>query len=166
MSLVPHLCDDLVFFGRLGHGPHLADGARERLLAVHVLAGFHRQDRGGGMGVVGRRDRDGIDPLRFLVEHLAEVFIALRLGVGRVGVGRAHVVHVAQGVDVLDAHAAHVLAAPPADADARDVERVARRANPSPEDVPRHDGEGEAGADVADECPSRDAFACHSLRPL
>src|SRR5205823_5243234 len=85
----------------------------------------------------------------------------------REGLRRLVLVHVAQRVDVRPGlrHAAHVVRPHPADADAGDVDRVAGRANPAPEHVPRYDRESDAGADVADECPSRDALACHSLRP-
>src|SRR2546426_9171565 len=63
-------------------------------------------------------------------------------------------------------------ASPPADADASDVERVARRPEPAPQHVPGHDGERDGRAGVADERASRDALACHDgsllsrLRPV
>ena len=52
----------------------LTDVVRERLLAVHVLAGLHREDRDERVQVVGRGDEDGVDRL-FLLEHDPEVFV-------------------------------------------------------------------------------------------
>ena len=49
---------------------------RQRLLAVDVLAGADRGQRGHGVDVVGRADGDGVDVLRFLVEHDAEILVA------------------------------------------------------------------------------------------
>src|SRR5262249_30297058 len=46
---------------------------RERLLAIHVLLQLHRHDAGRSMRVVRGADRDGVDLLAHLVEHLAEV---------------------------------------------------------------------------------------------
>jgi hypothetical protein len=42
---------------------------RQRLLAVHILADFHRLDRHLGVPVIGRRDEDGVDVL--VVDDLA-----------------------------------------------------------------------------------------------
>src|SRR6266702_1444978 len=99
--------------------------------------------------------------LRLTVEHLPKVLVPFRLGIFPEGLAGAHSVHVAQGVDVLRRDALHVVASPPAHANAGDVQRVARRAKPAAEHVARHDGEGDGRADVADEVPSRDALACH-----
>src|SRR5205823_12151105 len=109
--------------------------------------------------------RHRVDVLRLLVEHLAVILEPLRLGVGLERVFGALPIHVAQRVNVLPLPAAHVVAAHASHADAGDVELVARRAVAAPQHVPGHDGEGHAGAHVADEFPSRDAFACHDCDP-
>ena len=62
----------------------LTDVVRERLLAVDVLAGLHREDRDVRVQVVGRGDEDGVDGL-FLLEHDPEVFVHRALVVGRLG---------------------------------------------------------------------------------
>lgn len=81
MALVPHLGDDPKFF----FGPHqdfrFLEGAGEGLLDVDVLAERHRLNGGGEVGVVGGADRDGIDVLTHLIEHLAEIMEALGIGV-------------------------------------------------------------------------------------
>src|SRR2546422_9499858 len=102
-----------------------------------------------------------VDALGLALEQLPKVLVAFRPGVLRVGLGGGRVVHVAQRVDVLRGDPLDVFAPPPADADASDVERVARRPEPAPQHVPGHDGEGEGRAGVADERASRDALACH-----
>ena len=68
---VPHLGDALVLLGRGHHGPPLGDPVRQRLLAVHVLAGLAGHDRGDRVPVVGRGDDDRVDVLA--IEELAEV---------------------------------------------------------------------------------------------
>ena len=66
--------------GHLGHQPGLVDRVRQRLLAEAVLAHPHGHQRGRGVGVVGRADGHRVDALAHLVEHLAEVGVALGLG--------------------------------------------------------------------------------------
>ena len=70
-ALVAHLRADAVL-RRLGpHQVGLVHVVRQRLLAVDVLAGSHRQDAGQGVGVVRRADGDGVDVLeqRSVVEE-------------------------------------------------------------------------------------------------
>ncbi len=77
-----------------------------------------------GVGVVGRADDDGVD-VALLLQHLAEVGVALGVGEVLVGAGRALVVDVAQGDDVLGAgDGPQVAAALAAGADDGDVEPV------------------------------------------
>src|SRR5438093_1254648 len=147
-------------YADLPHGP------REGLLDVGVLACFHGEQAGRRVRVIGRGNRDRVDALRLLVEHLAVVAEALRLGVALKGVLGDFPVDVAQRVDVLALHALHVVAAHAADADASDVEPIARRPESAPQDVARHDGECHTGADIADEFPSRDALAWHDVTLL
>src|SRR5262249_8986938 len=61
--LAAGLEDAVVLAGRLDHGAGLADGQRQRLLAVDVLAGLARLDSRDGVPVVRRGDDDGVDVL-------------------------------------------------------------------------------------------------------
>ena len=100
MPLVSHLGGDAGGTRGLGQLAAFVQRVRQRLLAVHVLARADRRHRRDGVDVVGRADRDGVDAARFLVEHLAEIFVAPRLGKGLKRAGCALVVDVAQGDDV------------------------------------------------------------------
>src|SRR5262245_48567102 len=73
---------------------------RERLLAVHMLARVNARHRSDCVNMVGRADRYGIDLLAFLVEHLAEVFVSLRLRVRCECAGRPNLIHVAERDDI------------------------------------------------------------------
>ncbi len=78
-ALVAHLRNDLLLDRGLTHDPRLVDRARQRLLAIDVLAQLHGRHRGHGMGVVGRGDQDRVDLAVHFVEHLAEIDVALGL---------------------------------------------------------------------------------------
>src|SRR5262245_8709407 len=54
----------------------------KRLLAIHVFLEPHGGDAGDGVAVIRGRHGDRVDLLADLVEHLAEVRVNLRLGVG------------------------------------------------------------------------------------
>jgi len=80
VALVAHLCGDLVF--RSG-GAKLAgfpDGTDERFLHVDVLAALHAPDRRSGVHVVRDGDDNRVNIICFLVEHLPEVAVAMRVG--------------------------------------------------------------------------------------
>ena len=140
VALVAHLGDDLGLLGGLGQEPGFLDGVGQGLLDIDVLAqldGGHGDD---GVVVVGGRHGDGVDAL-FLFQHPPEIPVLGRLvvhgllvglePVGAEEVGQHLVVDVAEGDDVLRAHAARVRKAHAADADAADVEGVARRLSSS-----------------------------------
>src|SRR5439155_13342936 len=140
----------------------------ERLLDTRVLTQFHGHHAGDGVRVVGRRDGDGVDVLPFFLEHHPKVFEAFGLWERHERLRRLVLVHVAQRVNVRPGfrHALHVVRSHAAHADAGDVDGVAgRRASP-PEHVRGHDGERHTGPHVADELPSRDAFASHDATLL
>ena len=93
---------------RVDHGPRLADGQRDGFLAVDVLAGLGRHDRGQGVPAVAGCDKDGVDV--FAGQENAEVVACLTapiraggalLGVSRLdgglGMFAAPPVHVADG---------------------------------------------------------------------
>src|SRR5207302_11447971 len=105
---------------------------------------------------------DGVDVLRLLLEQHAKILEAFGFGEGGERLCGLVLVHVAQRVDVLRLpHALHVVRAHPAHADTGDVELVAWSAVPPAQDVAGDDGERDAGAHVADEFPSGDAFSSH-----
>src|SRR6266581_883900 len=164
VPLIPHLGSDLGLARGLHQLAHLPQRTRQRLLDARVLAQLHRHHPGHRVHVIGRRDGDGVDVLRFLLEHHTKIFEAFGFGEGGEGLRGLVLVHVAQRVDVLRLpHALHVVRAHPAHTDAGDVELVARGRETTTQHVPRYDGEGDAGAHVADELTSRDAFACHDV---
>ena len=72
--MVAHLRRDPGLLRDAGDEARLTDVVGERLLAVDVLAGLHRQDRDVRVQVVGRGDEDGVDGL-LLLEHDPEVFV-------------------------------------------------------------------------------------------
>src|SRR2546428_466220 len=157
VPLIPHLGSDLGLARGLHQLAHLPQRTRQRLLDARVLAQLHRHHPGHRVHVIGRRDGDGVDVLRFLLEHHTKIFEAFGFGAGGEGLRGLVLVHVAQRVDVLRLpHALHVVRAHPAHTDAGDVELVARGRETTTQHVPRYDGEGDAGAHVADERASRD----------
>ena len=99
----------------------------ENLAKPDRLVGIYDSAR-AGMNVIGGTDRDRVDVLRCLVEHLAEVLVPPRLGERLVGAGGALVVHVAQGDDVgAEPGEGGDVAAPHAPgADARQVDALTR----------------------------------------
>src|SRR5262249_40371264 len=99
-ALVAHLRGDLVLAGELRQAASLPDGVGQRLLGEAVLAPLHGHARNDGVGVVRRAHRDRLDGVAQLVEHAAEVVVALRPGVELAALGQGVVVDVAQGDDV------------------------------------------------------------------
>ncbi len=140
-ALVAHLGGDLGLAGRLPEGPCLEHGPRQRLLAVDVLAQLDRHHAHDRVNVVGCAHDDRVDAL-FLLEHDAKVLVLPGLGVSPERVPGVVPVDVAQSDDVLAADVVQVAGPLPPDADAGNVELVARRriAHPA-QDVPGHDRE-------------------------
>ena len=128
-ALVAHLGGHLRLPGRLGHRPRLVNRARQRFLAVHVLAVLEGRHRHHGVEVIGRGDHHCIDAL-FLLEHHPEIAVVPGLGIFFERVGGIVPVHVAQRDDVLAAHVAQVVRALSADANAGQVQLLVRR-NPA-----------------------------------
>ena len=163
VALVTHLCGYSRGPGDFGHLAHLPNRAGQRLLAVDGLAQLHRHDRGHGMRVIGRGHDHRIDVGRILLEHFAEIFETLSLGESVERTLRAFPIDVAQRIDILVAHTAHVGAASAPNADARDIERITRRAvSAAAQHMPRHDRECQPGRrGVTDEFASRDLLRGH-----
>jgi hypothetical protein len=81
-ALVTHLCRYARLLRDARHEACLTDVVGEGLLAIHVLASFHRENRDEGVQMVGRGDEDGVDRL-LLLEHDPEVFVHRARVVGR-----------------------------------------------------------------------------------
>ena len=113
---------------RLRHLPHFPDAARERLLAVHVLAELHRGDRHDGVVVIGRGDEHRVDVL-LGIEHAAPVAILPRVGVLRERLGRVLLVAVAERDDLRARRSGvpDVVGAAPARADDGERHPIGRR---------------------------------------
>ncbi len=151
VALVAHLGLHLVLAGGLGQHAGLPHGARQRLLNVDVLAPLHGGHRNHGVQVVRRGDDHRVDVL-LLVEHLAEIRPLLRVGILLEDGGRVLGVHVAQGHDVLARALGDVVLPHAADADAGDVQLLARgRVARAAQDVPGHNRECRHGRRRADE---------------
>src|SRR6187397_1904795 len=106
------------------------------------------------MLVIGRRDDDGVNVL-LLIEHLAIVFILLRVGKAAEHPRGVRPVYVAKRDNVLAGHLADVLPALTADADARDVQLLDRRfRSTTSEDMAGNDHE-RGGS----QCGTRDKLA-------
>ena len=73
VAMVADLRRDARLFLRRVHEAHLLDREGHRLLDVDVKALRHREDRGGGVMVVGRRDRDGVDLAPHLIQHFTVI---------------------------------------------------------------------------------------------
>ena len=127
MALVTHLGNNLGVLARSRHNELvLVERAAERLLAVNVDAFLDRPHGDGEMRKVRRGYEHRLDLRMHLVEHLAEVLVALCLGEHShhlEGVGCAHV-DVAQGHHVGKTGGRHhlgVLQSAESDADEGDV---------------------------------------------
>src|SRR5262249_11652283 len=99
-----------------------------------------------GVGVLGRADDDGVElaVLERVVE-LAEVAKRLRLRVLRGRLAQVHLVHVAQGDDVLAAELAEVVGTALAAGDDGDVELLIGRAGAAEGGAAEGDGPGGGG---------------------
>ena len=148
VALVAELGHDLVFLGGLHQGPDLADGVRQRLLAVDVLAPFDRGHRRHGVGMVRRADDHRVDLVAHLVEHLAVVLVHLGVGelrrrsarcgaasADRRRTGRPSACRCRELTSLISP-----AACPPAPMRG-DVQLLARRRLPLPQHVARNDGE-------------------------
>ena len=102
VALIAHLRGDAGHMGGLGYRATFMERAGERFLAVNVFACTDRCHGRDRMDVVWSAHRYGVDMLRLLVQHLAEVFVSACPRKCSVGAGGALVVDVAQG-DYIDA---------------------------------------------------------------
>ena len=165
VALVAHLGDDALLAGRRREGARLGDGARQRLLAVHVLAASHRLHRDDRVGVVGGGDDHGVE-VGLCVEHAPVVGVGARLGIEGERARGVPEVDVAERGDVLAVASPHVAPPAPAHADAGDVQGVARRLEPAPaEHAAGHDHQGSGGRDPAEKAAAREGMATHAGTP-
>ena len=121
----------------------------ERLFAKDVLStpdGINARHR---VRMVGRGHRYRVDLFIHLIEHLAEVAVFFRFGEIIELPARLILIHVAQGNDILAAASSYARSALPGDADARDIQLVARRGLACAKDVTRHNGKRRSGAQTA-----------------
>ena len=98
---------------------------RQRLLTITVQSPPHGPQRSWGVHVVGRADDHGVEFL--LLDHLAEVAIAGRLGELLKGPLRRAIVRIAQSHDVLAPDSLQVVKPPTTGANDTDVELLIRR---------------------------------------
>ena len=142
MNLVAHLGADSGSPGGFTQGAGLADGVRERLLEVDVLAQLEGPQGGQGVHVVGGGDHDGVEAVAEPGEHLPVVGEVGGAGAGGVGRAEALAVDVAEG-DLADLRVRSdlpdVIRALAAAADVRDLQAGVEVASA------HHGREGERG---------------------
>ncbi len=138
VAVVAHLRHQAGLAGHPRHHPRLLDRVRHRLLDVNMLAGPQRGQRDRRVHVVGRRDHHRVHALQ-LVEQDPVIDEPLGPGVGVERLARLDRVDVAEGDNVLAGQLLEHVAPAPADPDPRDVQLFARRNEPPPQDMPRHD---------------------------
>lgn len=133
MTLITHLGDDSELLFGAHEDFRFLKGAGEGFLDVDVLAEGHGLDGCGEVCVVWCADAYGIDVLTHLIEHLAEVVEAFRIGVGfevLFGVFGEFEIDITEGDGGSDASLAkrrNNSAGSATDADAAEVDPLARR---------------------------------------
>ena len=162
VALVAKLRDDLVLVRRLHHRAHLGDRVGERLLTVDVLPAPHRIKSDDGVSVVGHADGYRVDALVQIVEHLAEVLVALGGRKLLEGIADLPVIDIAEADDVLPGTGIHAPPPPPTDTHAGDVDLVARRRSPGSTEKVRgsdldksHPGRGSLEEEATTHCARR-----------
>ena len=98
-ALVAHLRGDFRFARGFGDCAGFVNGAGERLFAIDMLAHANGGHRNDGVIVIGRADNDGIDAF-FLVEHLAEIFVAFGFRISFESFGGVIPIHIAERDDI------------------------------------------------------------------
>jgi hypothetical protein len=93
MNLGAHLGHQFVLGREFTDAPALGDGARERLLAIEMPAGFQRGNGGDGVSVIRDGDDDGVDVL--LIDQAPEIVVGLCGRELRGGGSQIFIVHVA-----------------------------------------------------------------------
>src|SRR5205823_5396128 len=139
------------------HEPRLFDAVRHRLLHIDVLARPQRRQRDGRVHVVRSADDHRVATLELLQHHpvIAELLRVWK-SLGRAG--REFPIHIAQSDDVLagDGRVAQNAAALPSDANAGDVQLLARRSLPLTQDMAWNDQETQPRRSrVPQEAPTR-----------
>jgi hypothetical protein len=133
-ALIAHLGHQLIFTRRFGQHPRFVDVVRQGFLHIYVFAELHGGHGGHGVGMVGRRNRDGVDAF-FFVEHFPKVRIPFGIGKFFGGFLRVFPIDIAKRHNVVGAVVpgiADVGSAFSARTDGREVEFIAgRRVAPS-----------------------------------
>ena len=130
LALVAHLRGDFVLARRLGELARFPNRMGQRLLAIDMFAQLDRRHRGEGVQMIGRCRPP---PRRCPSAPRASCgnpCAALAFGIFLEDAGRVRPIHVAQGDDILALDLLDVFAALATDADARDIELLARRRRP------------------------------------
>ena len=100
-ALIAHLGRNLVLHGGVRQQLRFPRRPRQRFLAVDVLAVLHGEPRDRRVHVIGRGDHHRVDVLALGLEHLAIVFVLIRLRILREAARRTLLVDVAHRDDVL-----------------------------------------------------------------
>ena len=127
LTLIAHLGGDLMLASGFGNHSRFINRMSQRLFTINVLASFDGGYACNGMDMVRRGDHYRIDVLVLLVQHLAKIFVFFGLRVASERPACTPPVHIAQRHDVLTADGINIAAALAADADAGNVDLLARR---------------------------------------
>ncbi len=132
VSLIPHLrCLTRPLRRGALERPHLPQRARQRLLAVDVLACLQRRHRDHAVRVIRCGNRDRVDPALAL-EHLPIILVAFSAWIsGKRAIGLLPV-YIAQRNEILAAHPVDVVPSHSSHPDTPDVERIAWSAISAP----------------------------------
>ena len=126
VALDAHLRHQPQLLRRLGQQAGFIYIVRERFLAIDMFAGLHGGHGNQCVRVIRRGDKHRLNVF-LLVEHLAVVRVKLRVGVFLERMSRVIVVHITECHDVLRLEGLQIRSAHPTDADAGDVDFLARR---------------------------------------
>ena len=164
MALDAELGGDLLLAGEVGHDADLLYRMGHRLFAIELLAELQGRDSRMKVGMVGRADGHRVDVLRHRIEHLAEVVEFLRPGELGVGVSRPAGIDIAEGDNVLVRKGIQVGPSAASDADAGDVELLARERSVAGRGAARDPGPDSGHRRVSKHLPAADSLR-HVVSP-
>ncbi len=127
MALISHLGHHLVIPRRLLERSGLPHIMHQGFFNVDVLSHLHRRQGGDEVGVVRRGDQHRVDLTSHFIQHHPEIPKALGTGVFPETAGRAPIIDIAQGDDILASARTPVRRPPTPDPDGRHIDSAIGR---------------------------------------
>ncbi len=112
VTLIPHLCGNIVFACCLGKFARFVERMGQRFLAKHVFAALDSRHGGDIVGVVRGSNDDGIDLFSHFLEHHAEIAIEFRVRVSASSTAGICPIDVTKSNNVFTFHPVQVPASP------------------------------------------------------